>query len=531
MKRTKFQNSFLYKFRVPSVFLLLAISAIFFATFNFAVWPAGISAPEINSATYSANFLTNFSFFSEKLIDAPWHFFQWLSVEFFGFHVWSLRLPALIFALFAAAIFVYLAKLYFGKKTALFAGIFLITNVGFLSIARQGGEISLLMLIFALTLLFLRKILAIDSVEIKEKSSRKLLAWLVAFALAIAAMFYFSGGIYLVIAIFLATVLHPTSRVHFFHNKKVFITFNSLVLLLISPILLTVFQGIFAGNFALLAKSFLIFNVDFLANLRDFGRVFFSLDFNFFGGMIAPIFSLAEIILAIFGLIYVAKNFRTTRDFLLISLLIFASLATILDAKFGGILLLVILLFVAQAISRLLLSWGELFPVNEYSRALALVLVAAISLVSGWINYERYFIALNYNENIVYEFDPEFAALDQEISRIKTASENNKIIAVVSEKNSEFYKNLAQKDEKVEIMTARDFAAEKLSTENVDEKNSVNSGVDSNEKREDSEFKSGKKSAADKIIILNSARVFSEKIPEKIVSDSRKKDAALLRIY
>lgn len=530
VKKKFLQNSFLYKFRELIAFVLLFVTAILLMSFRFATWPDGISEFEITSATKSGDFVANFVPLSANLIDAPWHFFQWLSLEIFGFSVFALRLPASIFALGAAAIFVYLAKLYFGKKTAFFAGIFLITNVGFLSLARGGGEISLLLLIFALALLFLRKILALDLAKAAGNCTKKLLLWLILFAVSIASLFYFSGGIYLVAAIFLATILNPTSRAQFLHNKNFALIFNVLIFALISPIFAAMIQGIFGGDFAIFAQVFLLQDVAILTNLQNLAHAFFALGFSFAGGLILPAFSIVEILLAIFGLFYILRNFHTPRDFLFVALLLFSGAMALLDTKFLALFVAVVFLFIAQAISRFLLKWSELFPLNPYPRVLALGLLATVVLISGWINYQIYFLALNYDKNVVYQFDAEFPAVEREISQLKN---QEKIMLIVPENRRKFYENFARKMDKIEVSDANNFDAKSLNAaeEEPTENSSSNTRDSDRANSDNSDQNARENSAKTRTIILDSTKIISEKTPQKIVTNARKNDAVVLRIY
>ena len=119
-KRTK--QFFLYHHRIGLGYFLLGIIFIALLTFLPTVSPNGLTEDEMAS-TIAASNMDNGFIKSGNIVDFPYHILQKTSLHFFGLSIWSIKLPSIIIAVFAAFFIILLLNRWFKNDVAIVGSI------------------------------------------------------------------------------------------------------------------------------------------------------------------------------------------------------------------------------------------------------------------------------------------------------------------------------------------------------------------------------------------------------------------------
>ena len=487
MKDNIFQK--IKSLKYPKYFYLLGfgILTIVFTAYRFWILPDGLSTMEIESAAISgqlslSQLVTNFSEHTNWLVNLPWAILQSLSISIFGFSTFAFRLPAVILmALSAFGLIFVLCKL-LSKNIAIVSGFLIIPSALFMSLARSGAPHAMTIFLITLTLLSVMMILSI-------KSNWQKTLFRVLTIVALALLLYMQGGIYIVGAIILFGVLHPKTRLLFLRDKNWKVVIPKIIagLVIVAPLIIGFILGDrdFIWNLLLTSSGgWSIENLSLLgASLTSFGT-------GFAGNLITPILSAVSLIIAIIGLIKVVTNFSSARSYLILAFLILVIKLSIYQPQFIFLLFIPLTLLIAIGMNVLIREWNKLFPLNPYARAMVFGLVGFIIFINCWVSISHFIAANKYDSTVVYHYNQEFEAVRKFLSN----QDRSDFTLVVAESERDFYHNLT-----------RDFADLRIATsvEN-DNENSI---------------------------ILSSSEQEIDKIPSKIVTNSRLHDSILLRIY
>jgi hypothetical protein len=145
-------------------------------------------------------------------------------------------------------------------------------------------------------------------------------------------------------------------------------------------------------------------------------------------------------------------------------------------------------LLITVGIETLIRQWYDLFPRNPYARVLAVVPLAIMIASLGWTSIARFNLNQNYEITVVYHYSQEFQAARDVLTKNKDAR-----VLVVANAQKPFYEVLG-----------RDFPGLIVTTE--PQNNTKN-------------------------IVLSSTDIENRKTPSYIITDSRRDNAVLLRVY
>ena len=159
MKRKKaVQNSWLYQHRYWFVAIIIALLALFMAVYRFWTIPYGLSAQEKQSAIASSQLINDPGSIlptgqAGGLVNLPWRLLQGCSIKLLGMSIFSVRLPAVITALLAVAVIIFLLSKIFRPNLAAMSGLLLVSSSFAIAISRSGTPVALITLLVSLALL------------------------------------------------------------------------------------------------------------------------------------------------------------------------------------------------------------------------------------------------------------------------------------------------------------------------------------------------------------------------------------------
>ncbi len=511
MKSDFLQQMTLYKYRYYVGFGLLAILGIFLVTWQFWILPNGLSDAEISAATTAGNLsplglVKDYGDSLAQLVNLPWVLCEWLSIKVFGLSTFAMRLPAIILMLLTAAALIATFWKWLRPNIAAMSGLVVITSVMFMSLARTGAPAAMTTFLISLMVLLPTLILAV------RQTSRWTTILKVLLCLTAAALVYSPGGLYVVVLLGLACVLHPKTRFLILKLKPWKLIVAAVIgLLVLSPLITGVILETTNSKFELL-QSLLALNSGWsLQNLSIFASAFVGVNSGLSGNLLMPVVTVVELVVIVLGLIKILTEVTSARAYLILALLLPALILAIGAPEFLYLLFVPLALLLCVGFATLTHNWYRLFPLNPYARILATVLLVALVGGVALTNVMRWRDAQNYSAQVVYNYNQEFEAARDYL----LGHEDFEGSLIVLPDQEKFYQLLARDFDKLEVKTnviENEKSLIVLDSANIIPKNSE---VDSPDGQN-----------PDENLVEN-----KEILPKQIVTNSLKNDAILLRAY
>lgn len=466
-------NSVLYKNRHIIGFFVTAVILYFFIVFGFARTPIGLSLAEMDSAILSAGFS-----FPDSIINLPYNFLQWLSVNFLGLSTFALRLPSVVLALLTSGLIIAAIKNFTRSNVAIVTGLIMSCSVFFLNFARSGTPEIMGIFLMALA------VFAISQV-IRKRPMQTL--WLVLLAVAVTLGIYMPGGVVFLLVLLAVAFISPKSRAILFSLKpwQIIIAIIAGIAALV-PLVLSVVANPDLLLVALGVSGFQFSPMDILSNLQ----IIFSPFGHEFGGLATPILSFGEIALAILGIVKLIRDGKSARTAFTLSIASVAILIAIFSPEKAYLMFVPWVFLIAFGVAFIIDHWYKLFPLNPYARVLGMIPIGVFLAAIMIVGRNAYTEANYYNAKVIDERNVVFEKTREQINSLSAHQVN----LVVPEEEVEFY-GLFEKSYPSVVVT------EKAVT------------------------------SYDTQIYLPGTHDKTTNVPSKIVTSSDKDDALLLKIY
>lgn len=395
-RKRSIQRSWLYRYRYLLASILLAVIVLAISIYRFWSVPSGLSASEKLSAIASGRLASgNIT----GLVNAPWLILEALAIKLYGMTIFALRLPALLLVVASILTMMLAIRAIYRPSLAMMGGLLMACSAFTISLGRAGTPAVMTVLLLTLAIL-----LGYYAVNAKQK-----VALAVGLALDLVALSYMSGGLYIVTALAIVTLLHPKSRYTIKCHKKLLAGVAvAYVILLLVPMLLI------GGRRTTLA-SLLVIGTPSPANLRQLASGYVVGSAGLTGGLMTPMLTITGAIMVVIGLITLAKRggLLSLRSYMIISLLIVGMSMTTFNPDYIYLLFVPTILLEVIAIGYIVDKWHGLFPQNPYARSLAIlalsILIGSISL----LDINRYISAVSYRASVVYQYDQTLPAVNQ----------------------------------------------------------------------------------------------------------------------
>ncbi len=404
MSKTDISKLFLYRYRFYIGYILLSIAFVALLFILPLISPNGLSTAEMQSTVDSYN-LHFSSITSGDLVDLPYHILQKICILFFGFSIYSIKLPSIIIGLFLGLLLILLLNRWFKSNVALLASILTVLSVPFLYLAGSGTP--LIMLVFWPTFL-----LWLGSKIQGVKKPRPLYCFVFAFALLLSI--FTPHLIYLAIFIILFAIVQP----HLRFTIKTLPKFPLILTILIilggaSMLLINIISNPSVALSLFFAENF---NAgDYLNNIKTAIAPYFSWGTVLEGVYLSPLIGLATFAIALTGLFSTRKGFFASRNSIATYLIIFTLLLSGLNPDSSLLLLLPLSILIAHGLRYILEKWYGLFPENPYARILA---IAPISLFLGIIiisDLSHYIFGYRYSPAVANQFNDDITLVSEEL--------------------------------------------------------------------------------------------------------------------
>jgi 4-amino-4-deoxy-L-arabinose transferase-like glycosyltransferase len=424
------QQATLYKFRYVLGYGFIIILLLFILNADIANVPNGLSQAEMQQAVASTSM--HVSWDMSWVVNGIYNFIQNLSVEAFGLSRLSLVLPSLFFGLCTIALFSLTMRHWFRDSVAVVATVITMSSIPFMTMMRSATP--------EIMLPFWTMLLLYGSVRLLVKRERAF-AWKLLVVVASIGLLYTPYGIYALAPIILSASFHPHVRSRFRHIKRI----RLLVLAIIGSVLL-VPLGMYVASHPSHIETLIGFNDvrDGVTHLRQHASQLFSMYGNFVqsgfsGTQIIPVYNLATIVLALFGLLKSIRDRFMARSYVLLAWTAVTAALVLLVPEAVAVTFIPVSLLMAIGIDTLILEWYRLFPRNPYARIAGLIPLTILFLGIASGNVAHYFDTYNHVTN------PLFSQALPAIKSSLVMEGDHTVILVTTKQEAAFY-SILKKD-------------------------------------------------------------------------------------
>ncbi len=311
--------------------------------------------------------------------------------------IWAFRIASVVTGLLCAIALYWMISLWHGYKIATLALLMLLTNLGFLALARQASPI--------ISQLLMLTTLVIATVLLRTKKNIKAIIFLVC---AVGFSLYVPGGIWFAITALILTITQIREIVA---SKPII---NKMLLPMITIVLaLPILFHLVTNYSSTLIKNWLGYGLGSHGQLNSFFSNFIHTPLNLFiysdlspsfGIKHIPLIPISFSLIILIGTIY---YIRRIKNWHWRNILIFILLSWIISG-FGVISSIVSLplldIAFATGLAYMLKEWYQVFPRNHLVRFIGLALITTVVLLTSFYSGRSYFVAWAYNPNVTSMF-------------------------------------------------------------------------------------------------------------------------------
>ncbi|MDR2336935.1 MAG: glycosyltransferase family 39 protein [Candidatus Nomurabacteria bacterium] len=362
----------------------------------------GISEAEMASATSSHN-LNLQALFSGDFVNAPYLFLQKLSIHLFGLTFFAIKLPSIILGILSGFLAVLLLNRWFTTSVAVIASILTISTTGFLFAATTGTPVISYLLFLSLTLWLGSKIL-------NETPSPLISAML---ATTFGLMLYMPYMFCLIIIIIIVSFSHPHLRFSIKTLPKPQLILSFILFgLVISPIIAS-----FLIAPATAFNHIAVFgDVNFAENLKTALALFaFKSTENL--PVLVPIISLPTTLIACASLVLAFKDHHTSRNYILLSFLLFSVAVLLVAPDLFVIILIPIAILVADGVQFLVNHWNMVFPNNSYAKFISMLPIIVFTFFLACSSVMYHFFGYRSLKEVNMFYDNDLTLVRQNINK------------------------------------------------------------------------------------------------------------------
>lgn len=423
-RKSAIQNSWLYRHRYPIAIIILIVLAAFMVGYRFWSMPSGLSRGEAESLQVSGNLSLSSPFHQDNgqplsIVALPWTLLQYVSIKLFGPSLFGLRLPAVILTLITGLLGIILLRKLTRPSLAMIGGFLMVSSAFFIGMGRSGTAAAMTTLLITTTVLLCYLLIN------QPKPNRVSILIKSGIVLALALLCYMPGGLYLTLAILLAGVLHPRTRLILMQGKLKSLPYLIAFIVLIAPIVIVPVTS----NHAALRELLLLDSSWPFDNISEVLIGYAGTASGITGGYITPILTIADLILVVIGLIAVIRAMSSVRAYVLAIFGVVAGLLTFANPELIFILFVPSIILETIGVGWVVDKWYNLFPRNPYARTFAIVPLTVLIVSIGWLNINRYFNTLNYNREVAYQYNYEYPAVVRELLQQKQTESTVIVVA------------------------------------------------------------------------------------------------------
>jgi len=412
---------FIYRWRYIIGYTFIGLLLAGLLVFVGVYLPGGLSPLEMTSVARSAA-LSLSDPATLAITNLPYYALQAGIFNILGITIFTIKLPSLILALLSAIGFILLLRRWFKPNIAVLTSLIAITTGQFLFIAQQGAT-GILYVFWPVLLLLL-------GTQITRGKKYRFL-WKILFAISAALSLYTPLSIYPLIAIALATVLHPHLRNAVRKLSKFRLT---VVLILFIIVLIPLVYGIVISpqlGLTLLGVP-TVFPPDYSANVVTVLNQYFAFWKPGTTTLMTPVFGLGSVILILLGVYRIIRTRETTRSYLIIIWIICLSPVLLFNPAFTSVTFVPSMLLLAAGLTSLIGYWYRLFPLNPYARITGLIPIVILVFALSVSGLARYVYGYHYSSTQAALFSKDLALLPSDTRELIVSDDEKPFFTAVA---------------------------------------------------------------------------------------------------
>lgn len=418
------QQATLYKFRYVLGYGFIIVLLLFIINADIANVPNGLNQAEMQQAVTSTSM--HLSWDMGWAFNGVYNFVQNLSIEAFGLSRLSLVMPSVFFGICTIALFSLTMRHWFRDSVAVVATVITMTSAPFMMMMRSGTP--------EIMLPFWTMLLLYGSVRLLVKKE-KAFAWKLLVVIASVGLLYTPYGIYALAPVIISAFFHPHVRSRFRHIKRVrLIALGSISAVLLVP--LGIYVATHPSHIQILLgldnlREGLLHTRQHLSQL--YATYFNFMKSGFVGVQIVPVYNLATVVLALFGLLKSVRDRFMARSYVLLAWTAVTAVIVLLIPEAVAITFVPVSLLVAIGIDTLIVEWYRLFPRNPYARIAGLIPLTILFLGIASGNISHYFDTYNHVTNT------SFSQALPAIKKSLVMEGDHTVVLVTTKEDSAFY--------------------------------------------------------------------------------------------
>lgn len=397
----------LYRYRYGIGYAAFIVLLFALLLFSLNAAPRGLTDGEMQSAVTGVN-INILAPTAQNVIDAPYHLMQKLSIQLFGLQPFSIKLPSIILGVITGIAMVIMLQRWFKRNVAVISAILIATSTGFISLSRLGEP--LIMTTFWTVILLLASTFVLHS-------NRATLFWRIVCFVSVGLLLYSPLGIYPLIAMTIAGLLHPHVRHRIKQGKWwQFLLLGLAFSIAIAPLAIAIVNDPSVGMH-LLGIDHLNFSPGYLFDsAKTIVSSLFNFNHSYDSPITFPLFGLVSAALLLLGFLKLCTASYSARSYMLFIWLGLLFVVLLFNPSAIAMVLAPATLIMAIGIETLIREWYGLFPRNPYARIGALVPLAVLLVSVVSTNIERYFYG-NHYANTSHSLHAELPAIRTSLDR------------------------------------------------------------------------------------------------------------------
>jgi hypothetical protein len=412
---------YIYRFRYYLGYGLITLLLLGLLAFAGLYTPGGLSTNEMDIVVKTAGLDLGSINGSLAITNLPYHLLQSASLNLFGVSEFSIKLPSLVLSVVSAVGLILLLQRWFKPRIAVLASIIAVTTGQFLFIAQDGTP-AILYVVWSVWLLLLGTLIA--------KRVKAQMLWQVLFFIVAALSLYTPLSIYALVALALATVLHPHLRFILRQLSKPRLIFALVLgIIIITPLLAGIVRTPELGLRILGVPSAW---PDILNNLNILLSQYLGFANQSTTSLMTPVFGLGSMLIIGFGIVKLIRTRESTQSYLIIIWLACLIPILITNPGFTSVTFLPLVLLLTTGLESLLGYWYRLFPINPYARLAGLIPLAVLVGVLTLSGLERYVYGYHYDPMTVSNFSHDLSLLPKNTSKLVVSSNELPFYQVVA---------------------------------------------------------------------------------------------------
>lgn len=415
---TKF---FLYRWRYVLGYSLIGLLLAGLLVFAGLYVPGGISDAEMRASIRSESFS-----FTEPttwaITSLPFHALQGNIFNIFGVSEFTIKLPSLISALISAIGLILLLRRWFKPNIAVLASAIAISTGQFLFVAQSGTP--------GVGYILWPVLLLLVGTQVTRGQKLRFL-WKILFSAVAALSLYTPLGVYPLLAIAIAVILHP-------HLRNTLRRLSKLKLLTCLVIFGIVLTPLVVGLINNPQMGLTLIGIpgswppDLLANLEVLLKQYFVFWEPSTTTLMTPVFGFGSMIIIALGLYRLIRTRETTRSYLIITWIACLVPILVLNPSFTTVTFLPSVLLLAAGLTSLIAYWYRLFPFNPYARIAGLVPLVILVVVLVGSGLDRYVYGYHYDPNTAVNFSKDIKLIPKDTQHLVVSSEELPFYQVVA---------------------------------------------------------------------------------------------------